>query len=86
MGTNGVTEEGSSETLFLLKKASGCIKILKSLRGDRLNESDFAELNINSIRNKIEFPVKQFLGNLNVLIILGTKINDSFPIGNFVIG
>ena len=68
------------------QKASGCIKILKSLRGDRLNKSDFAELNINSIRNKIEFPVKQFLGNLNVLIILGTKINDSFPIGSFVIG
>ena len=50
-----------------------------------MNKTVFAQLNINSIRNKIEFFVKYVKSNLDVLSILETKIDDSFPIGNFVI-
>ena len=45
----------------------------------------FAHLNINSIRNKFEEPISQVKGTVDVLMISETKINDSFPIANFLI-
>ena len=45
----------------------------------------FALLNINSIRNKFELLSEQVRGNVDVLMISETKIDDSFPIGNFLI-
>ena len=41
---------------------------------------------INSLRNKFELLVDQVKGNIDVLMISETKMNDSFPLGNFVIG
>ena len=45
----------------------------------------FALLNINSIRNKFEMLSDQIKGNIDVLLVLETKIDDSFPNGNFLI-
>ena len=45
----------------------------------------FAHLNINSIRNKFELLSEQVRGNAHVLMVSETKIDDSFPIGNFLI-
>ena len=38
------------------------------------------------LRNKFELLVEQVKGNINVLMISETKIDDSFPLGNFIIG
>ena len=45
----------------------------------------FALLNINSIRNKFEMLSDQIKGNIDVLLVSETKIDDSFPNGNFLI-
>ena len=45
----------------------------------------FAHLNINSIRNKFELLSEPARGNVDILIVSETKIDDSFPIGKFLI-
>ena len=42
-------------------------------------------MNINSIRNKFEFLAGQVKGKIDVLMISETKIDESFPRGNFLI-
>ena len=59
--------------------------MLKSLRCNNLNKLVFAHLNINSIRNKFELLSVQVKGNVDALMISETKIDGSFPIGNFLI-
>ena len=64
---------------------SDCNNTLKSLRKDNLNKLLFAHFNINSIRNKFELLSEQIKGNVDVLMISETKIDDSFPVGQFLI-
>ena len=45
-----------------------------------MNKLIFADLNINSIRNKFEKLISQVMGTVDVLMISETKIDDSFPI------
>ena len=45
----------------------------------------FAHLNINSIRNKFESAVKEISSNVELLTLSETKIDDSFPKGQFLI-
>ena len=59
--------------------------ILKSIRQENTNKLVFAQININSLRNKFELLVDQVKGNIDVLMISETNIGDSFPLGNFVI-
>ena len=58
---------------------------MKTLRCDNSNELIFAHLNINSIRRKFEFLSTQVKGNIDVLMVSETKIDNSFPVGHFVI-
>ena len=62
-----------------------CKSTLKTIRDDNLNKLIFAHRNINSIRNKFEELISQVLGTADVLMISETKIDDSFPIANFLI-
>ena len=66
-------------------QASDCISVLKALRSDNSNKLIFAHANINSIRNKFEFLSTQVKGNIDVLMVSETKVDDSFPVGNFVV-
>ena len=50
-----------------------------------MNKLIFAHLNINSIRNKFEEFISQVKGTVDVLMISETKIDDSFPVANFLI-
>ena len=58
---------------------------LKSLRKSNLNRLIFAHLNINSIRNKFEFLAKDLASSVDLLMISETKIDNSFPKGQFLI-
>ena len=60
------------------------LKGLKSLCRDNLNKLIFLHLNINSIQKKNELLSEQIKGNVNKLIISETKMDDSFPIGQFL--
>ena len=50
-----------------------------------MNKLIFAHLNINSIRNKFEELISQVKGTVDVLMISETKIDECFPIANFLI-
>ena len=49
-----------------------------------MNKLIFAHLNINSITNKFEELISQVTGTVDVLMISETKLDDSFPIANFL--
>ena len=66
-------------------QANDYIRVLKALRSDNSHELIFAHININSIRNKFKFLSTQVKGNKNALMVSETKIDDSFPVVNFVI-
>ena len=71
--------------LFLQKKYDEFNVSLKTIRSDNPNKLVFAHLNINSIRNKSEFLATQVKGKIDILMISETKIEESFPNGNFII-
>jgi hypothetical protein len=58
---------------------------LKQIRRKNINRIIFAYLNINSLRNKFDFLVDQCKGNVDVLMISETKLDSSFPVGQFLI-
>ena len=58
---------------------------LKSLRIANLNRVIIAQININSIRNKFDALVSGIRGNVDILTISETKIDDSFPNRQFLI-
>ena len=58
---------------------------LKYIRLGNLNKLVIAHLNINSIRNKFDFLVEKIKGNVDILMISETKLDDSFPMGQFLI-
>ena len=60
-------------------------KSLKDIRIKNLNRIVLAHLNINSLRNKFDLLADQIKGNVNVLAISDTKLDDSLPSGKFKI-
>ena len=58
---------------------------LRALRKKNLNKLIIAHLNVNSLRNKLEFLKEQIRDNIDILMTSETKINASFPIGQFLL-
>ena len=58
---------------------------LKSLRIRNLNKTVLDHLNINSIRNKFDFLAHQVKGNIDILMISETKLDESFPPSQFLL-
>ena len=58
---------------------------LKNVRIKHRNGLIIAYLNINSIRNKIDFLRPMISESIDVLIIAETKIDNTFPTSQFVI-
>ena len=58
---------------------------LSSLRKKNLNRLILAQFNINSMRNKFDQLVNGIKGNIDVLMISETKLDDSFPSMQFLI-
>ena len=59
------------------------IESLKAIRKRNLNRIVVAHLTINSLRNKFDY--EQITGNIDILMISGTKLGSSFPTGQFLI-
>ena len=55
------------------------------MRRETSNNLVFAHINMNSLGNKFALLVDQVKGNMDVLMIFETKIDDSFPLENFLI-
>ena len=58
---------------------------LRALRKKNLNKLIIAHLNVNSLRNKLEFLKEQIWDNIDILMISETKIDASFPMGQFLL-
>ena len=43
-----------------------------------------AHLNINSFINRIDYLIEQITGNIDILMISETKVDISFPTGQFL--
>ena len=56
---------------------------LRVFRKKNLNKLIIAHLNVNSLRNKFELLKEQIQDNIDILMIYETKIDASFPIGQF---
>ena len=52
---------------------------------DNMNKLIIAHLNINSIRNNFDFLVDKIKGNIDIIMISETKLDNSFPKGQFLI-
>ena len=50
-----------------------------------MNKIFVGQLIINSIRNKFDFLAQQVKGNIDILMISETKLDESFPVGQFLI-
>ena len=59
------------------------IVFLKPLRTNNSDKLVFAHLNISSIRNKFEMLSDQIKGNIEVLLVSETKIDEVFPLDIF---
>ena len=57
---------------------------LKRLQHSHLNMDIFSYLNINSIRNKSGDLDKMVDGNIDILCIAETKLDESFPNNRFL--
>ena len=60
-------------------------KALKNIRISNMNKLIFGHLNINSLRNKFDLLSKQVKGSIDILMVCETKLDDSFPEGQFLI-
>ena len=58
---------------------------LKAIHLKNVNKLIIAHLNINSLRNKFEFPISLIKDNIDVLMISETKLDESFPTSQFMI-
>ena len=69
--------------ILLPKNVMSANITLKTIHSDNANKLIFAHLNINYIRNKSEFLATQVKGKIDVLMNSETKIDESFPKGDF---
>ena len=83
--SNANVEECNFKDDLTAKKYDECNITLKTICSDNANKLIFAHLNVNSIKNKSEFLATQVKGKVDVLMISVTKIDESFPKGNFLI-
>ena len=67
-------ERCNTSVLHDINKVSDCNNILTFFHKGNLNKIIFVNLNINSIRNQFELLSEQIKGNVDVLMILETKI------------
>ena len=58
---------------------------LRALRKKNVSKLIIAHLNVNSSRNKLEFLKEQIQDIIDILMISETKIDTSFPIGQFLL-
>ena len=57
---------------------------LKPLRKENPDRPIFAQININSTRNKFQFLALQVINNVDVLLVSEAKFDDSFPTAQFL--
>ena len=57
--------------------------VLKNLRKKNMHKIVVGQININSIRNKFDHLMAAVSGNIDILLIIETKIDSTFPLNQF---
>ena len=78
-------KEDSTEFPFPNPNDNNDENTLKKTRVSNINRLIIGHLNINSLRNKIEALKSVINGDIDILVITETKIDQSFPICQFFI-
>ena len=60
-------------------------QMFKNIRNSSFNKLTFGHLNINSLRNKFDQLSELVKGFVDILLISESKLDDSFPEGQFII-
>ena len=88
MSLNGKNEHSSNNNIPKgnnLVDEDDPFRILRNIKVRNINRLLVGHLNINSIRNKFE-PLKHIIkGNMDIMVVTETKIDDSFPKQEFEI-
>ena len=58
---------------------------LSIIRQRNIGKIIVVRLNINPLRNKFDSLIDQITGRIDILMVSETKLDESFPIGQFVI-
>ena len=67
------------------KEIDDPFKYLKTLKLTNVNRIIIGQLNINSLRNKFDSLCSMVTGNLAILVITETKLDESFPSSQFIL-
>ena len=70
---------------YMLDMEKNPIILLKKIKLANFNRIVIAHLNINSLRNKFEALKAMIIDNIDILVITETKIDESFPLSQFLI-
>ena len=65
--------------------ANGLLEEIHNYRVHNVGKLIFATLNVNSIRNKLDEIKLLIIGNIDVLVLTETKLDESFPLVQFFI-
>ena len=69
-----------------IEKKAKCPNVnLKLLREENLNRIIFAQININSVRNKFQFLASKIISNVDAWLVSETKLDHSFPTAQFLL-
>ena len=80
LGDSYYESENASNTIITNAK-----RILRDIRTSNINRLVFGHLNINSLRTKFDFLCEKIVGSIDVFMISESKLDDSFPHGQFLI-
>ena len=76
---NSTHDTDENKVKFTGKQISG--SNLKAIRIGNINKLIIGQLNINSQRNKFYCLVHQITGNVDILMVSQTKLDNTFPMG-----
>ena len=80
LGDSYYKTENASDTIIENAK-----RTLKKIRVSNINRLVLGHLNINSLRTKFDFLCEQSKGYIDVFMTSESKLDDSFPHGQFLI-
>ena len=72
-------------TLDEVVKEEDAKSSLCNLKLRNLNSLIFGQININSIKNKLELLFSLVSNNIDVLLISETKVDNTFPVSQFCV-
>ena len=84
-GNNGKDNHDSNDYIVKPLRSIRDVQSLNNILMRNMNKIIIARLNINSPRNKFENLQEQINGNVDILLISETKLDNSFPNGQFLI-